>query len=170
MWAIIFRKGDKMLRKIRRIIRKIKNVISWFPVIWQDEQWDFYYFYRILNKKLDLIEKHMKSDFCMKSVNQDKYIKQVQVCKYLVERLIYHDYTENALIPYYKKYGKDCENKYITFVKNEEIPGFRTMVDSMPKKQKEMQNRLFRKSYKMKDIDKNMLFVLLSKYIYNFWD
>ena len=34
----------------------IKNLIVWLPVIWNDRQWDYAYFLKLMDKKLDLME------------------------------------------------------------------------------------------------------------------
>ena len=50
-----------ILSKIKNIPRDIKsgvrNLVRWFPVIWNDEDWDQYYLYVILKQKLKASEK-----------------------------------------------------------------------------------------------------------------
>ena len=34
-------------------MKKIRNLIRWIPIIWKDRDWDFYFTYEILKKKLE---------------------------------------------------------------------------------------------------------------------
>lgn len=45
--------------KVRRIIRKLKIVYKWIPVLMQDEDWDYFYIYTILQRKLEFAREHM---------------------------------------------------------------------------------------------------------------
>lgn len=45
--------------KVRRIIRKLKIVYKWIPVLMQDEDWDYFYIYTILQRKLEFTREHM---------------------------------------------------------------------------------------------------------------
>jgi len=41
-----------MLHKIKRFFKRIKNLARWFPIIWNDQDWDQWYIYEILKFKL----------------------------------------------------------------------------------------------------------------------
>ena len=41
-----------MIQNIRYFINSIKNLIRWFPIIWNDRDWDDWYIYTILETKL----------------------------------------------------------------------------------------------------------------------
>lgn len=49
----------KYLCLLKKINVGIYNLWIWTPIIWQDRQWDQHFFYKILAKKLSLIESHM---------------------------------------------------------------------------------------------------------------
>lgn len=83
------------MRKVKIFIREIKigvsNLVKWFPVIWNDRQWDYEYVYIILKKKLGLMENYFKygqttSEDAVKCSNE---IKQAVA---LIERLMEDDY------------------------------------------------------------------------------
>jgi hypothetical protein len=38
--------------KIKRFFKRIKNLARWFPIIWNDQDWDQWYIYEILKFKL----------------------------------------------------------------------------------------------------------------------
>ena len=47
---------------IRRVIRFIKRLFRWIPVLWNQEEWDFGYTYDILKLKLQEIRKDIEND------------------------------------------------------------------------------------------------------------
>jgi hypothetical protein len=156
-----------MLSFFRNIGRGIYNLYTWLPIIWADRQWDQHFLLRVIGKKLDLMEKHMRSDKCMASVHQDKYIKQVQTCKCLCKRIVEHDYLDNALTEHHKIYGNETRWH---FEPVEGHPGCSKMVfDDTPK-----ERASFRRAGKHSDImekqDYEMLFKIMSKYIGHWWD
>ena len=80
-------------RKLRDIPENIHNLIIWIPVIWNDEQWDYDYLYKILHKKLSLMENYFKEGNSS-SVNAHKKEKQIKIARILCERLLYRDYLQ----------------------------------------------------------------------------
>jgi hypothetical protein len=48
--------------KIKEYIKKIKNLIRWAPIIWNDRDWDYYFIYEILKQKLINVEKFTRRD------------------------------------------------------------------------------------------------------------
>jgi hypothetical protein len=68
----------------------VVNLIAWFPVIWRDRQWDEYFLYALMVKKLQRMEKlHRKHGMC---VDAHIYAKQMRVCIFLLKRLMADDY------------------------------------------------------------------------------
>jgi hypothetical protein len=100
--------------KIRRISKRIRTIIKWIPILWYDEDWDFYYIYNILQKKLEFIEKDMlKSHLENNNLYADKIrtairlIEIVKEEKYLDEVLIEDSlYDWNKVIEKHKKAKK----------------------------------------------------------------
>jgi len=45
-----------------KLIRKIKQVLSWLPIIWKDEDWDYGYFIQIVEFKLNKIAECLEKD------------------------------------------------------------------------------------------------------------
>jgi len=46
--------------KIREIYVSIRNFIKWFPVIWQDRDWDFTFTYDVIKFKMEQQAKYLK--------------------------------------------------------------------------------------------------------------
>lgn len=53
-------------------IHSIKNIIRWMPILYRDRDWDYYYIYSILQKKLEHVRKELVSSTdCSDEMNKD---------------------------------------------------------------------------------------------------
>ena len=129
----------------------IWNIIRWFPVIWEDRDWDDYYIFALLYHKFRNMEKYFRSNNTY-SVEALDVADKIKVAKLLCKRIIDDNYVDNALIPVEQKYG---ELKYHFESTNEESKA---------------RQRAYRHSDYMKKQDIEYLFKLLSKHIQEFWD
>ena len=48
--------------KIKSIIRQIRKLVRWIPIIWRDRDWDYYFIYEILKQKLIDQEEYIRKD------------------------------------------------------------------------------------------------------------
>lgn len=56
------------MKSIRKFTRNIKQLIKWIPIIWRDEDWDYEYFLKIAQFKLEqMAELHVKEGDAMNS-------------------------------------------------------------------------------------------------------
>ena len=61
--------------RIRRIISKIKKIIDYIPILWNDEDWDFEYLLLLLRFKLDKIKDCIhKNDIIVKHEQREIFI------------------------------------------------------------------------------------------------
>ena len=75
----------------------------WFPVIWQDRDWDQWFLYKMLHFKLKRMERlQRKYGHC---VQNEKYADQIKLAASLLQRLMKDEYLENALKPHEEKWG-----------------------------------------------------------------
>jgi len=91
------------MRIFRSFIQGIKNCITWFPIIWNDEQFDQSYLLRILSKKLKLMSEFKEHWSC----NYPKEQKRMKIASLLAKRLTDDDYITNALIEYTMNFNDD---------------------------------------------------------------
>lgn len=84
-----------MKRKIKRYIRRIKNILHWLPVLWRDEQWDYYYIYEILKCKLSLMESNIRSNGNHVSAKYDA--DRIKLCIRLIDIVQSEYYYEKVL-------------------------------------------------------------------------
>jgi hypothetical protein len=79
--------------------RGIKNLIQWFPVIWKDRDWDSYYIFTILERKLTLQAKGIsKRDI---HVNAQRDAEIMMTCVRLMDK-IKDDYYESEYMDYHE--------------------------------------------------------------------
>ena len=48
--------------KIKSIVRQIRKLLRWIPIIWKDRDWDYYFIYEILKQKLIDQEEYIRKD------------------------------------------------------------------------------------------------------------
>lgn len=164
----IFKKIRNFFRdipdNIRLIIESIESLIEWIPIIWKDRDWDQWYLYNIMYKKLYKMEKFYDSDLTYSSTAKQT-AKQIRICRILCKRLIDDYYLSNAtMFPYDKVYPD------FYFLDSEHVleTNYSRIIN---KKHREY---LFSKaclhSEYMHKQDKEYLFKTISKYIDGWWD
>jgi len=67
----------------KNLYSKIKNLIIWFPIIWNDKNWDYAYLLKILEFKLTLMRDTLKKNNITTSVNRQ--VKQIDYALYLLK-------------------------------------------------------------------------------------
>jgi len=81
----------------------IKNLIIWFPIIWNDRWWDYAFLLLILRKKLQLMEDGFRNKAAC--LHEDgRHEDQIEQCLLVLDRLIEDDYE-------YFKYGGGLKPK-----------------------------------------------------------
>ena len=84
-----------MLRAFYRLINRIKKIIGWLPIIWDDYDWDEVYLYIILRHKLSQMEKFFRSDLAC-TLSAPKKADEMHKCICALDRLINNDYHSLA--------------------------------------------------------------------------
>lgn len=78
--------------RLRRLIRKLRNLIRWLPVIWNDENWDHYYIFEILKKKLIFMSEDIRMNGHHVSAEYDA--NKMMLCVRLIEKVQNEEYME----------------------------------------------------------------------------
>ena len=165
-----------MLKKTKNFFRSIKygiqNLITWFPIIWKDRDWDHWYLYTILKFKLSNMEKlHRKYGHC---VNSEKMADQIKVCVNLLDRLIKDEYYEMTFKNHEKKWGEahfnwdNCEDKkgYCSL----RIERDNVKTDEDKKQERKQFRRLCKIEANLRKQDVEYLFKIMEKHIQGWWD
>lgn len=157
---------------IRNIIIGIKNLYYWFPIIWNDRNWDQYYLYVILKHKLKKMEKYQRVHGI--TSNNEKTAKKIKLCVNLLDRIIKDDYIMNALYLHEKKWG-EVDIKFTPIEDNEEYGELNielkketTQEEKMTEERRRL--RLYKHSDYMKKQDIDMLFETMRKHVECWWD
>jgi hypothetical protein len=57
--------------KIKQFFERFRHLIHWYPIIWRDRDWDYYFIYEILKHKLINTEKYIRKKGIHMYNNQD---------------------------------------------------------------------------------------------------
>lgn len=85
-------KTQKM-KFLKRFVRKAKNLISWFSVIFKDENWDHVYIYIILQHKLKRTLKGLEDFKYCDNISAKRHLK---ICIKLLDRIIQDDFYDDS--------------------------------------------------------------------------
>jgi len=119
----------------RRTLESIKNLIKWFPIIWNDRQWDYGYLFEIMLKKLELMEDFYENG---KTVSADAKIyasdirEAIKELRYIADGKNEEEAFEPMHKEYLDKYGEYTFDNVLKEVNREktqdERDSFRIMV------------------------------------------
>jgi len=85
--------------KIRDIYRSIRSVIRWFPVIWNDRDWDDWYIYKILQTKLKFQSKYIGDRDIHTRAKRDAEV--MNTCVRLIDKLM-EDFYDMEYLDYHE--------------------------------------------------------------------
>lgn len=150
----------------------IENLIKWFPIIWKDRNWDYFFIFVILHRKLHLMEQNIRNNGC--HVHNEKDADGIKFCVLLLDRLIKDEYFDNAMSPHYKKWGEST----FKFTPLEDEPEMSELDITYPNVKTEQDRIQEKKDFKrysnmeqtLKQQDIEMLFETMKKKIQTWWD
>lgn len=91
-----------MKRFYRNFITGIHNIFVWFPVIWRDRPWDYYFLRKVIVHKLTLMRKRWEEpNIEAPYVGRDIDLKWLRIAETLGKRMIEEGYylDENNITP-----------------------------------------------------------------------
>ncbi len=83
------------INTIRSVFYGIRNLIYWFPLIWQDRNYHYQYLFRILRHKLFDMEHMLRKEGL--AVDSEHSARQLHLCVALLDRLIADKYESMSL-------------------------------------------------------------------------
>jgi len=81
--------------RLRRFKRRLINLFHWLPIIWKDEQWDYYYIFELLKHKLIFTAKHHYKYGYHTSANHDA--SRMMLCVRLIEKIQNESYMKELI-------------------------------------------------------------------------
>ena len=153
------------------IIQGIKNLIYYFPIIWNDRDWDHYFFHKLLRHKLNSMEKYFRhADIIMDS---KKYADKIKICVNLLDRILKDEYHDIVFKNHDKKWGKID----ISFKSVKDKPEYNELIITRKKVKPEDEeqerkefNILVKKEHELELQDIEMLYKILNENILKWWD
>ena len=145
----------------------IKNLIRWFPVIYNDRDWDQNYIYRLLEYKFKHMEEFFRSDkvWSAKALN---VARELQIAKNLCKRLSEEDYLISAMMWHDQKF-EDVEWDEL-FKHSDDNPRLIKYVGDSNIDRRKSFERCGKHSKYMEEQDLDYLFKHLRKHIEGWWD
>jgi len=148
----------------------VQNLIRWFPVIWTDRDWDWRYYLEMQIKKLEGMEKSIRSGHHVYGWRDADNIKKVL---FALKRLEADDYHENAFINHDRKWGKinssfgeKDENNCREWIMNRS----NAVTDKEKEQERKESRKLFKHSEYMKKQDLEYANKIITKYLFHWWD
>jgi hypothetical protein len=146
----------------------ISNLIKWTPTIWNDRYWDSYYLFKIMRKKLMLMEKHFRAN----GIHEDAILDadNMMICIKCIDRLIADDYHDIAFKEHDEKWGKleiifgKKGNSRIYFSRPNAI------TEEQIQQETDESKKLWEKSNEMKQHDLTILFETMRENVLKWWD
>ena len=96
----------------RNLKKGIWNLISWFSIVWNDRDWDYYFIFELLKFKLERMEQCLREHG--RSIDNEKDANSIKECIVILERLIKDDYAAEDWNRIRSKWGdfefSNCEN------------------------------------------------------------
>ena len=151
----------------------VKNLIVYFPVIWNNREWDYLFLYKLMEKKLQRMEYNIRT--YGHHVGNEKDANRIKECHEIITRLLADDYFgDNFEKDFTEKYGELDH----FFTKVEDKPNLCQWNSDFTKtKTKEEQeeantewHRLYKLAEEMKQKEKRKLFRKMATYIESWWD
>lgn len=149
------------------LFRKLKKLKYWLPVIWQDHDWDHYYFVKMLRHKLISMLNFYTSDQAWCS-DAEEISNQIHECVIILDRIIEDNYNKIAWIRHDLTWGelelgKD-EKGYPIFTRKHAI------TDELRETEKKRFMTLCEQEDKLRKEDIKKLFELIGENFENWWD
>lgn len=129
----------------------IKNLISWFSIIWKDQNWDYSFLLKILRFKINNMIKCFEADSLHST---EPYVKQMKFTLRVLDRII----EQNYMHPDFEKILDSHEDTMKVLVNENE--------EYYTKEQDEFWNKW---SDHWETRDKELLFKVLQKHIEKWW-
>ena len=88
----------EIIRRIKSEIRQfligVHNIIKWIPVLYKDRDWDFYFVYVMLQKKLEFTEEAIRNSSLQ---NAEFYANKIRTAIRLIEIVRDEKYLDDVL-------------------------------------------------------------------------
>lgn len=81
--------------RIKQFFKRIYNLYRWFPIIWKDRDWDYYYVFEILKHKLIFMSENFQEKGSHASAEYDA--SRMMLCVRLIDKVQNERYIEDLI-------------------------------------------------------------------------
>lgn len=153
-----------IISKIKHIIRGFKNLKKWFKVIWNDRDFDHYYLYVILEKKLSSIEETFSDVTQIHQIDEFRLhiLRYVKIARILLNRLMVDDFNtdeERSILNKIELDFSECED-------DSKLMEIKTL-NSPPI---ELLREIIKNENQRKNKTRRLFFLILDKRLERWWD
>jgi len=149
----------------------VENLWRWFPLIWNDRNWDWHYWLVMNHKKLKSMEYDIRHN--SNHLHCERDADNIQLAVLALERLMADDYHENAFINHNKKWGK-LKTSWGEPDGSKCRQWLSSRDGAVTEKEKEQESKDSRRLYKheqyMQQQDIDFACKIIAKYLFHWWD
>lgn len=142
---------------IRNIVRGIRNVIHYLPIIWRDRDWDHTYLLQLMEFKLRRMSKFFKEEDLL--VHDERSSKETLICAELLKRLVEDDYCSKEWDEHYAKFPWEFE----------ELPDGSALKIGK-KGETNSSLKILRKSKEVRKVDEELFFKIFKRKYTHWWN
>lgn len=153
-----------IISTIKHIIRGFKNLKKWLKVIWNDRDFDHYYLYVILEKKLSSIEETFSDVNQIHQIDESRLhiLRYVKIARILINRLMVDDFNtdeERAILD-------KIELDFVESEDDSKLMEIKTL-NSPPI---EVLREIIKNENQRKNKTRRLFFLILDKRLERWWD
>ena len=78
-----------------KTIKKIKKIISYIPLLWNDEDWDFYFLFKLMQFKIDRMEKTIRTNNLF--VGVEDVCQEMKDCSEHIDKFLNYDDEDTTI-------------------------------------------------------------------------
>lgn len=149
----------------------VRNLIKWFPIIWNDRDWDWHYWLEMNIKKLESMDKNIRENG--NHVYHIRDADNIRLATLALKRLKEDNYHENSFRNHNKKWGK-IETSWGEKDEYNCCEWIMTRGKAVTDKEKEQERKESRRCFKHGDYmqrqDLEFATKIINKYLFHWWD
>lgn len=164
------------LREVYRNIfcdfwHKLKRSTKWFFFMWNNCDWDYSSLYKIMDKKMEALEKSIRNGYHSRS---KKYAKIISIARWYLQRIIKDDYVKAEEDKLEKDYGyaepvyEKTDNPNISILKGSKYS--KCMTETENKIAERRSDEIRDLYWKRREEYKKKFFDILNKYVERWWN
>ena len=80
------------ISSFRNFYNSVKRILRWFPIVWNQRDWDYEGIYSLLEQKMKDLREEINRDKWHDSTDINKSLKQIEICMTRMDR--YRNWTD----------------------------------------------------------------------------